>query len=239
MTALEIFENLEGKQIWHISAPSTMPVAVIESLDIAHASKGIERLSHEGITYEMSQTSVEDVTVLLPKGSSSEYGPVARAVTQAFRINESSRPKADEPASQGRDDHDGEADQTMNFFATEVGQRKPPREQPENMKARYVPYGVPANKRDNATVNSGIANEDASLTEASAAVATENEDASQRTPKSSKKTKHKKSAADDVNVDKTPLKQNKTSLLSPSLDTPASHSGSQKKTKEKRKKSVT
>ena len=235
---LGMFDKLEGKQVWYISAPTTMPVSEIESLDVANALKGAAVLNHKGISYKMSHASVEGATLLLPQGRNGEYASAGTAITRSFRIQESSKITAGENTSEGGNDHDGEARHTMNFFATETGQMKTPRRQPENLKARYVPYGVPVGKQHRATGGSASVDEDVSMVDVSADAAIEPETASQRIPKTLRKTKHNKSSADDMDVDGTPVKQKGSSQPSSSLDAAASQEGSQRKKKEKSKKTV-
>ena len=198
-----MFENLEGKQIWHISAPSTMPLSEIESLNVANALKGAEVWNHQGVAFEMSPTDVESATLLLPRGRDGEYVSVGTTITRAFRVHESSKPGVSEYTSQSANSNAGEADSAVNFFATQIGLTKPPRKQPENLKARYVPYGVPTESydHDHGAVNSADEDGDLHMQDASA------ETASQHTPKSAKKTKSKKKSTNDMDVDETPSKK--------------------------------
>lgn len=219
MAALDVFNALEGKQIWHISAPSTMPVSQIESLDIAGGLKGAEILNHKGIAYELSSANMEDATVLLPQGRNGEYAPASAKVTRAFRIQESSKATANGHIA-ASEHHDSEVDQTVKFFATQTGQKPPPRKQPGNLKARYVPYGVSAEKQDVPTSHYTVPDEDVTMIDGSADTAVEPKAASQRTPKSSTKTKHKKPRIDDTVVGETPLKKKKAPRVSPSPGQP-------------------
>lgn len=234
MASLDMFDNLGGKQVWHISAPSTMPISKIESLNVASALKGTEVLKHKGVSYEMSRAGVEGANVLLPKGRNGEYASAAVPVTRAFRIQESSKPTSNGTASESANNHDAEADQPTNFFATQTGHKKAPRKQPENLKARYVPFGAAVKKHEDETGSSPVADEDVSMVDANSGTV-DDETASQRTPKSSKKTKHKKQTADDMDSDSTPAKEKRGSQLSPSLDVAASQDGSQKRKKKKEK----
>lgn len=208
MEALGMFDTLEGKEIWHISAPDTMPISQIESLDVANGSKGAEILNHHGVTYELSRANVEGATVLLPQGTSGDYASASVKVTRAFRIEESSKATANRHnfASQS---HDPEADGAVNFFATQTGQKPPPRKQPGNLKARYVPYGVTAERHEVHDSQSTALDEDVAMADASADTAVQPETASQRTPKSSTKTEQKKAPIDDTAIRETPRKKKK------------------------------
>ena len=219
MAALGMFDALKGKQIWHISAPNTMPISQIESLDVASGLKGTEVLNHQGVSYVLSRANVEGATVLLPHGRSGEYASASAKVTRAFRIQESSKAIANRHTS-ASESHDPEADGTVNFFATQTGQKPPPREQPGNLKARYVPYGVSAEKQDVPTSHYTVPDEDVTMIDGSADTAVEPKAASQRTPKSSTKTKHKKPRIDDTVVGETPLKKKKAPRVSPSPGQP-------------------
>ena len=203
--ALDMFQNLEGKQIWHISAPSTMSFSEIESLDVANALKGAEFWNHEGVAFEMSPTDAEGATLLLPKGKDGEYILAGTAITRAFRVQQSSNPKVSENTSESGINGASEIESTVNFFATQVGPTKPPRKQPENLRARYVPYGVPVERRSHGDVDSANVDGDLPMQDTSAKAA------SQRTPKSVKKTKSKKTSINDMDVDETPSKRKKES----------------------------
>jgi len=236
MAALDVFNALEGKQIWHISAPSTMPVSQIESLDIAGGLKGAEILNHKGIAYELSSANMEDATVLLPQGRNGEYAPASAKVTRAFRIQESSKATANGHIA-ASEHHDSEVDQTVKFFATQTGQKPPPRKQPGNLKARYVPYGASIEQQDSSTDHVAVPDEDAIMIDASVNTVVEPETASQRTPKSSKKTKPKMPPTDGTAVDEMPSRQKKGLARSPSLDIPMTVDESPKPKKKKKEKS--
>ena len=236
-TALGMFDNLEDKQIWHISAPSTVPISLIETLDVATSMKGAEILNHKGLSYELSRAPVEGATVLLPQGGKGEYASVGTRVTRAFRIQQYSKPMAIERSSANTEPFDDESIRRVNFFATQSGQRPPPRKQPQNLKARYVPYGVISEKRDGFTLQAVAVDEDATMLNADADPVAEPATAPTSTPKSSKKNKHKE--ADDIKVNETPSKQMRTSQASPLVDTPGILEGSaRKKKKENSKKGV-
>jgi len=236
MAALDVFNALEGKQIWHISAPSTMPVSQIESLDIAGGLKGAEILNHKGIAYELSSANMEDATVLLPQGRNGEYAPASAKVTRAFRLQESSKATANGHIA-ASEHHDSEVDQTVKFFATQTGQKPPPRKQPGNLKARYVPYGASIEQQDSSTDHVAVPDEDAIMIDASVNTVVEPETASQRTPKSSKKTKPKMPPTDGTAVDEMPSRQKKGLARSPSLDIPMTVDESPKPKKKKKEKS--
>lgn len=139
-----IFEGLDGKQIWHISAPSSMPISKLESLDLQSALKGTPVLSRKGVQYILQQNTMEGQNLLLPKGTSGEYSASTCLPSQSFQIYESAQKPDDSQIEVEKDDDDFAA---LQFFATNTGDKKPPRKQPQNLHGRYIPYGVSVDDR--------------------------------------------------------------------------------------------
>jgi len=71
-----LFDNLEGKQIWHITAPAGVSLKDLSELAMDKAMKGDAVLSYKGTDYGFSQTESEDGTreVLLPRNNGMRPG---------------------------------------------------------------------------------------------------------------------------------------------------------------------
>lgn len=137
-----LFENLEGKQIWHISAPDTVNIDAIKELDIQAALSGQAILSKDGIDYNMHPSLASNEVLLLPQGSDSTYEQSEMKISRSFHLRQmSSKPKHQTK---------GQVEKTpLIFTAVEEGEERIPRKQPEGLKMRYTPFGAtPAPRND-------------------------------------------------------------------------------------------
>ncbi|KAF2827679.1 hypothetical protein CC86DRAFT_321965 [Ophiobolus disseminans] len=67
-----IFDHLEGKQIWHITAPAGVSLKHLQDIDMSAAMKGAAVLEHKGTAYGFSKAEQSDDgarEVMVPKGS--------------------------------------------------------------------------------------------------------------------------------------------------------------------------
>jgi hypothetical protein len=72
-----LFNNLEGKQIWHITAPAGVSLKDLSELAMDKAMKGDAILRYKGTDYGFSQTEKsEDGTreILLPRNNGMKPG---------------------------------------------------------------------------------------------------------------------------------------------------------------------
>ena len=68
--------NLEGKQIWYMTAPASVPISSIQKTSLVKITNGNAVLSHNGNDYRIIQDSSEDITytkVMVPKSSDDGY----------------------------------------------------------------------------------------------------------------------------------------------------------------------
>ncbi|KAF2018465.1 hypothetical protein BU24DRAFT_491424 [Aaosphaeria arxii CBS 175.79] len=87
--ASKVFENLEGKQIWHISAPVDISVAQLEQLAMDDALKGKAILKHKGSDYGLVRRGEgEEVqrAVLIPRPDG--FKAVSMPITQTFHLQQ-------------------------------------------------------------------------------------------------------------------------------------------------------
>jgi hypothetical protein len=76
-TATNIFNNLQGKQVWHITAPAGVPLKDLKELAMAKVLDGDAVLSYKGADYGFSKTELnEDGTreVLVPQKNGYKAG---------------------------------------------------------------------------------------------------------------------------------------------------------------------
>lgn len=70
--------KMEGKQVWYITAPASLPVTVVQDLTIPmdQAQKGLPVLSHNGDDYRMAfdnPSASSSFRLLIPNKKGDEY----------------------------------------------------------------------------------------------------------------------------------------------------------------------
>lgn len=129
--------KMDGKQVWYITAPASLPVTVVQDLTIPmdQAQKGLPVLSHNGDDYRMAfdnPAASSSFRLLIPNKNGDEYSMLERPVNQTMHFTRSETFPADGPAS---------------IVTTQtVATIKPARPQPQGLKSRYTPLGVPSPK---------------------------------------------------------------------------------------------
>ncbi|KIV82929.1 hypothetical protein PV11_04994 [Exophiala sideris] len=131
-----LFENLTGKQIWHISVPDTVSIDSIKELDIQAVLKGEPIVSKNGVDYNMQPVPPRNETVLLPQGAKSNYKQCATKIERSFHLREMIKKSKSQEET------------PVIFTATATGKPKVIRKQPEGLKMRYTPYGAPPLQED-------------------------------------------------------------------------------------------
>lgn len=127
-----LFGNTAGKQVWHISAPAMVSIESIKAIDIQAIARGEPVFSKNGVNYTMLPNTADNEAILLPEGTRSGYRHRAIKIERSLDLRESSK-------------RSGPDDKTpLVFTATEPGQAKAIRKQPQGLKMRYVPFGVTA-----------------------------------------------------------------------------------------------
>lgn len=132
-------KNLQGKQIWHITAPSTLPIAEIQNVALDAIANGSTILTHKGSAYSLYEdttTSSTMFTVLLPGDSG--YQLLEQPVEKTLRLQQ----KIVLPAlsvKQAKTETGGEA--AADVWATAKVDGEGVRPQPKGMRMRYKPPG--------------------------------------------------------------------------------------------------
>ncbi|QSZ31464.1 hypothetical protein DSL72_001029 [Monilinia vaccinii-corymbosi] len=126
--ALQLFSEsyLEGKEIWYITAPASVPINSVKEISLQDAKLGKAVFSQEGNDYGFVHDTLEDKTytkILLPcnykDGYSIEKKPIDRIyrIQQVINLSKNTSSQATVPA------------------------KRPVRQQPKGLKARYQPIG--------------------------------------------------------------------------------------------------
>lgn len=128
--------NLAGKQVWHITAPSSLSISEIKSIGTAAIGNGSTVLTHKGSDYRLSEetsTSNTAVSVFLPgkEGYKKSEVPVEKTLHLQQKIE---LPKL--TSKQAKTETGGEAAVDV-WKPVEEGARP----QPKGMRMRYKPPG--------------------------------------------------------------------------------------------------
>lgn len=131
--------NLQGKQIWHITAPSSLPISEIKTVELDAISNGSTVLTHKGSEYTISRDTSKTSTtfsILLPgtEGFSASEIPISQSLNLQQKIV---LPKL--TSKQARTETGSEAAADVWRTATVNGEG--PRPQPKGMRMRYKPPG--------------------------------------------------------------------------------------------------
>lgn len=77
-TASQLFNksNLEGKEIWYITAPASVPIAKVKEMSLQDAKSGRAVFSQDGNDYGFVHDPLDDKTftkILIPSSSKDGY----------------------------------------------------------------------------------------------------------------------------------------------------------------------
>ncbi|KAI5306071.1 hypothetical protein KEM56_002325 [Ascosphaera pollenicola] len=126
----QVLSGAGNKQIWHITAPASVPLSSINQLALDAVATGQPVLSHKGVQYKLREEQLgSDTTkhLLLPDKFGTTYKKDSLRVVQTFHLEKVLDITPSETApSQGLIDK----------------YKKPVRQQPKNLKARNTPIGV-------------------------------------------------------------------------------------------------
>lgn len=129
--------DLQGKQVWHITAPANLPISALADVALDSIQSGKPIMSHKGIDYVMSEDkgaqSGNATLVLLPEKDG--YKPISQPVSKTFHLrqhvvlpNLGEKPTSSKAGSNAAGD----------VSTSAVGVIRP---QPKGMKMRYRPPG--------------------------------------------------------------------------------------------------
>ncbi|TRX90634.1 hypothetical protein FHL15_008409 [Xylaria flabelliformis] len=121
--------NLEGKQVWYFTAPASLPITVLKDMeiDLSKATNGGSLLTHNGDNYGLdleSYATNTQIQLIIPSNG------VNHGIDSTVHLRRMAK------FGPGGEVH---ATATDNYIPLP----KPVREQPEGLKVRYTPIGVP------------------------------------------------------------------------------------------------
>ena len=84
-------DNLEGKEIWYLTAPSSVPISSLEQLSPQNIADGSQVLSHDGKAFGIVSYKAglkQSHTVLTPQVPTNEFKGSVAAVSKALRMQQ-------------------------------------------------------------------------------------------------------------------------------------------------------
>lgn len=129
--------NLEGKQIWHITAPESVPISLVKEVSIQNIGNGAPVLKYDGANYglvpELEAEQASSRALLLPSTQGNSYRPAKNTIIKTLNLQQlvSLPSHALEPAV-----HPNRSASASESY------KKVPRQQPEGLRMRYHPFGA-------------------------------------------------------------------------------------------------
>ncbi|KAI1815128.1 hypothetical protein GGS20DRAFT_361637 [Poronia punctata] len=127
--------NLKGKQVWYFTAPASLPITVLKDMeiDLAKATEGGAVVKHDGDDYSMdleSHATTTQIQLLIPSSSGEKYTALNRGIDSTVHVRRMAK------FGPGGDVHATATDEYVPI-------PRPIREQPQGLRPRYTPIGVP------------------------------------------------------------------------------------------------
>jgi DNA-directed RNA polymerase I subunit RPA34.5 len=138
--------DLTDKQVWHITAPASIPLTLIKGFDLDAVRSGNPILVHEQRHYALFTGSKDPQQLLLPAENGCSYRRSKASISKSYHLREI--PNQSQPIVA---DKEQSADAPA-FFAKAPPRAKGPREQPKMLRMRYTPFGI----KDNTTAPTSI-----------------------------------------------------------------------------------
>lgn len=129
--------NLQGKQIWHITVPESVPISLVKEVSTQDIGNGAPIVEHHGAKYGLvPESGVEQSSsraLLLPSTQTNSYQSSKTNIIKTLHLQQlvSLPSLASEPAV-----HPSGSPSAPESY------RKTPRQQPEGLRMRYRPFGA-------------------------------------------------------------------------------------------------
>ncbi|KAL1303200.1 hypothetical protein AAFC00_006620 [Neodothiora populina] len=196
-TLSSLLSNPSSKQIWHITAPSSVPISELKSVSLAAIQNQSSVLTHKSASYALAEEKESKTTkkVLLPASGGKGYAATELPVSKSLVLQQVlSIPKLETSASR-------------------IGPKPPrsPRKQPKGLRMRYKPTGFGSG--DPGTIlgsDESEDDEDVTMTEPPAFKAPKGSAQREREKEKERKRKRdEKDAAEEVPTPRTEKKRRK------------------------------
>ncbi|OTA52908.1 hypothetical protein K449DRAFT_402289 [Hypoxylon sp. EC38] len=127
--------NLEGKQVWYFTAPASLPITVLKEMeiDLSKAATGEALLKHNGDDYGIeleSHATSTQIQLLIPSQAGDNYTALNRAIDSTIHLRRMAKFGPGNTISATAADNYAPVPKAI-------------REQPQGLKPRFTPIGVP------------------------------------------------------------------------------------------------
>ncbi|KAI5237532.1 hypothetical protein E4T43_08024 [Aureobasidium subglaciale] len=127
--------TISSKQIWHITAPTSVPLSDVKSVSLSAIQSHQTILSHDGTDYNLAEVPTNNARVLLPSSKSDAYTTVAVPVSKTLHLQQTIRlPNLSSFQTDPLTGSNAAANLKTPAIST-------PRPQPKGMRMRYKPPG--------------------------------------------------------------------------------------------------
>ena len=137
--ATELFSptKLLGKEIWHITAPASVPIGSIREVPIQNIQSRTSIMSYKGADFglvlERGAEAASSRALLLPSTQTSDYRISASKITTTLHLQQIMNLPIHTISSAKSSHQTGSAPEPL---------REAPRQQPEGLRMRYHPFGA-------------------------------------------------------------------------------------------------
>ena len=129
--------NLQGKQIWHITAPESIPISLVKKVPIQNIGNGASVLEHHGAKYGLvPESDVEQCSsraLLLPSTQNNNYRLSKTNIIKTLHLQQLVSLPSHAPEPAVHPNHSASASDSY---------KKTPHPQPEGLRMRYHPFGA-------------------------------------------------------------------------------------------------
>ena len=134
-------EDLSGKQVWHIIAPSSVSLASIEGFSLEAVRSGKPIISQNGVNYGFSPDANPETSILVPDGTGMNYSRIKTSTSRAYHLREVIKAPIIKLPSIGDNPQPDETG-TSPFAASSLLKPKSTPAQPKGLRMRYRPFGT-------------------------------------------------------------------------------------------------
>jgi DNA-directed RNA polymerase I subunit RPA34.5 len=128
--------SLAGKQIWHITAPASVPLSSIKEVNIDAVKSGDLIMVHNDRHYGFTNSPEDSQDLLLPENNGSSYKRSKTSTSRIYHLREI--PNYSQPTKSGN----LQLPEAEKFFAKAIPDAKPHPKQPNMLRTRYKPFGT-------------------------------------------------------------------------------------------------
>jgi len=156
-------ENLAGKQIWHITLASGIPITSLKEVDLTEAQSGTTIIKHDGVEFGLRVESQENtgkdgLGLLVPTDGGAGYSSAAVTFNTALHVQQSSHPTTaySIPTTE-------KADGTQGAGHPTIPKAKAVRQQPKGLRMRFWPAGFESSGPDMSQADTDVSGRPESL----------------------------------------------------------------------------